>query len=995
MKPFQKTAIAVAIAMLAGTPAAHGQESEGNNKAVVVVSGQRAALQSAQKIKQDADEVVDSIVAEDIGKLPDRSVTEVLQRVVGISIDRQGKGDYERFSVEGSGVNVRGLSYVRSELNGREAFAANGGRSLSWGDVPPELMAAVDVYKNPSAEQTEGGISGLVNLRTALPFDFKGTRGAASLEKTYSTLKKGKADTSGSALVSTRWPSRFGEWGVLFNLASSDSSTRTDTFQFEPFYPRTDLEPGRTVWVPKGAQWRTYEYERERKGAYGALQWKLGNVRSHLTAFQSRYRDSSQEQSIFSSASAYDLKVADATYDDKGAFVSGTISDTRNGGIPFSNAGGFNKGNSKTTDVAWNLQWRVAANWHLGSDLQYVKSAADAFSSAVGLGMLMPSQRLDYRGSLPRIDFTDDQRAFLANPANYYWGTTMEHLHRNTGRMKAWKGDARYTFDHAVLRDVRFGLRLTDREAVTVNSDPLYNWAAVSQPWQLGWNISKLAYLSDPRFTSPYVVNRFPNFFNGDVSVPAVVFPAPSVASGYPDSYAQLHSYHDILCAEVSTSCAKWKPARFSGDNPAGTNDQHERTRALYTQVRFGFDDLAWPVDGNVGLRYVDTRSRSRGYTSFRPSVNIPAGFQATGVPIPNIPAYEKASDVGHSYDNLLPSLNLRLKASDKLQFRLAFGTSMSRPEFSQLQAYTTMSQNVSSTSNETGKTVNVTAVDHTGEARGNPLLKPITSRQLDLTAEWYFAPGGSLTLAVFGKRLKDVILDQTIAYELPDVQGRMQQFQVTSPVNGARGSVKGAELAYQQYYDRLPPWLKGLGLSANYTWVDTKRTLYHPVYSPYCSGNSTGAGNLNLNLNGCDLDGRTFGNMPLPNMSKNAYNIAILYDRGPWSARVAHNWRSRYLLSTNANGTRGDNGTDTNPASPTFGQRNVAWGLPLWADDYGQVDGGVSYKFSDSLKLDFQAQNLGDARYSQTMQQGIGDKKRAFFVSGPRYSLRVGYSFQ
>ena len=138
----------------------------------------------------------------------------------------------------------------------------------------------------------------------------------------------------------------------MFNLASSDSSTRTDTCQFEPFYPRTDVVPGKTVWVPKGAQWRTYEYERERKGAYGALQWKLGDVRSHLTAFQSRYRDSSNEQSIFSSSAGYDLQVADATWDDRGALTSGTISDTVNGGIPFSNAGGFSKGESKSPSTS-------------------------------------------------------------------------------------------------------------------------------------------------------------------------------------------------------------------------------------------------------------------------------------------------------------------------------------------------------------------------------------------------------------------------------------------------------------------------------------------------------------------------------------------------------------------------------------------------------------------------------------------------------------------
>jgi outer membrane receptor protein involved in Fe transport len=122
-------------------------------------------------IKQDAYEIVDSLVAEEIGKLPDRSVPEVLPRVVGVSINRQA-GDDERFPVAAAGVNIGGLNYVRSELKRREAFAANGGRSLGWGDIPPELMAGVDVCKNPSAEQTEGGIAGLGNLRTALPFDF-------------------------------------------------------------------------------------------------------------------------------------------------------------------------------------------------------------------------------------------------------------------------------------------------------------------------------------------------------------------------------------------------------------------------------------------------------------------------------------------------------------------------------------------------------------------------------------------------------------------------------------------------------------------------------------------------------------------------------------------------------------------------------------------------------------------------------------------------------
>ncbi|QJE02009.1 TonB-dependent receptor [Massilia forsythiae] len=1016
MRTTRKTAIALGVAQLLActtTAAAQADPQTTQDQAgqpgapaagasVVVVSGQRAALQSAQQLKKNADEVVDSIVAADIGKLPDRSVTEVLQRIPGITIDRQmSRGDPEHFSVEGSGVTVRGLTYVRSELNGRDSFSANGGRSLNFEDVPPELMAGVDVYKNPSAEQIEGGISGLINLRTALPFDFKGAHAALSVEAMHSTLKKGKPDPSGSIMFSNRWKTPLGEWGVLVDLASSESGTRTDAFQVEPYYPRSDVVSGKTVWIPKGAQWRTLDFDRKRQGAYAALQWKLdNNLRSHLTYFKSKYRMNWGEQAFFASSSPYDIRVTDATYDRNGALLTGTLTDPVNNGIPFGDAARAATRRSSTTDIAWNVEWKPASDWTLTSDLQRVKAVTNGFDSTVGLGVLMPRERLDLRADLPQLVFDAADKAYLANPANYYWGSTMEHLDSSSAIEKAWKGDVKYAFDHPLLRDVRFGVRLTERSALTRNSDPSYNWTAITQPWQVGWDILKPAYLGDPRFAGAAVVNAFPNFFNGKVSVPAIVFPDLSLASGYPSTYEALHKFHDILCAERLAAqggggCTPWKAATFGGDNPSGTNDQSERTKAFYTQLRFGVDDWRWPVDGNLGVRYVKTDSHSRGYLSFTPTTpNLPANYRYTGVPFPTIPAFARALDYENGYHNLLPSLNLRLKASDTLQFRLAYGTSMSRPDFSQLQAYTTLSQDVSGQLNDATQVLNITNVSRTGTASGNPLLKPITSRQLDLTAEWYFAQAGSLTLAVFGKRLNDVIIDQSTIYRLPDTTGKQQDFIVTSPVNGARGTVKGFEVGYQQYYDGLPGWLRGLGVQANYTYVDSRRKLYTPVYSAYCSGGSTGLDNVNLNMNGCDIDGRSFGDLPLPYLSKNTYNFTLLYDRGPWSARLAWSWRSKNFMSTTSNGTRGSDGTDTNPASATAGQHNVAWGLPLWADAYGQLDGGVSYSVNERIKIDLQAQNLTDAKYRQLMTQHIGDKGRAWFVTGPRYSIRLGYSF-
>ncbi|RZM14780.1 MAG: TonB-dependent receptor, partial [Sphingomonas sp.] len=123
----------------------------------IVITGRRAALEAADERKRRSETIVDSVVADDAGKLPDNSITEVLQRVSGVSIVRfAALGDPDHYSVQGSGVQVRGLTGVASRLNGREIFSANNGRAILWSDVTPELMAAVDVYKASTADLIEG-----------------------------------------------------------------------------------------------------------------------------------------------------------------------------------------------------------------------------------------------------------------------------------------------------------------------------------------------------------------------------------------------------------------------------------------------------------------------------------------------------------------------------------------------------------------------------------------------------------------------------------------------------------------------------------------------------------------------------------------------------------------------------------------------------------------------------------------------------------------------
>ncbi len=1007
----------------AAAPAAAAPAVAGGNKTApvalesVVVTGQRRALMSAQKLKQDADEVVDSIVAEDIGKLPDRSVAEVLQRIVGVTMDRTAaRGDPVHYSVEGSGVIIRGLTYVTSQLNGRETFSANGGRSLGFEDVPPELMAGVDVYKNPSAEQLEGGLAGLVNLRTAMPFDYKGFKAALSGSATYGQLR-GTTQPSLSGLVSNTWDTELGKFGALVDLVSSKSSSRADTVTLDPYYlattPNGKDASGNNLysvkdgtWLSRGVGWRRQDYDRDRQGLYGALQWKKNDMESSLTYFRSKYKFEMNESAVSAGIDPYNVTVENGQYAANGRMLSGVLKSDSTGGIELENASRYNARNSVTQDLAWNFKFAPTSQWVLTSDLQLVRSKTKNFDSQVATGVQVPKQTLDLNGAVPSLALDASDLAYLADPANYYWATTMEHFDKSTAKQKAWRGDAKYSFeDNPYLHDLRFGVRIADRNAVTTNSNPNYNWATITHAWQKGWNVNNLATITN--YTDPTTLNKFSNFMGGKVSVPALYMPAQSVVQGYPDSYTSLHQHYKDICSATrydwmgpnQTGCdflrgptgTDWALSTF-GTDPAGVNDQRERTMSGYSQLRFGFDDLKFPVDGSVGMRVVQTKSRANGYTVFNAQA-APTG--AGGVAVPPMTSFAKAESFNNSYVDVLPSLNLKMKVQDDLQFRFAWAKAVSRPPLDQLQAYTTMDLKYDIDNTTSPPTVK--SVTRSGTALGNPMLKPVQANQQDLTAEWYFSKAGSLTFAVFNKNLKDIIVNQTFVKQVVDDNGVTQDFVVTGPTNGANGHARGFELAYQQYFDKLPGWMSGFGLQANYTFVDSKMKRKNGVASTYCtSGN--GADNVNLYINGCDTDGTSFGDMPLTNLSRNTFNLSLLYDKGPVSARLAYSWRDKYLygvaLNSDNTGPNQQNGLNTDTTSSSYGRNNLPIGLPLWAGSYGQLDAGVQYKVDEHLTLSFDAQNLTNAVYRQFMQQHLGMIQHNTFTSGRSYVASMRYTF-
>lgn len=276
--------------------------SDPESDSTIIVTGSRQALQTSQSLKRNADTVVDTITATDIGAFPDKSVAEALQRVPGITVNRfAASDDTSHFSADPSGILIRGLSQVRSEFNGRDTFSANSSRGLSWGDISPELMSGVDTYKNQTAELIEGGIAGLVNLRTRVPFDQAGQLIQVSLNGNYGDISK-KLNPDVSALYSNRWQTGIGEFGLLGNVAFSRVQTETQgvtygrTAVFQDVYG-----PGRQ-YIPSSVGMRDTVYDRDRTGIALAAQFKDVSGRFLLTAQYNRseYEEKWRERGVIS-----------------------------------------------------------------------------------------------------------------------------------------------------------------------------------------------------------------------------------------------------------------------------------------------------------------------------------------------------------------------------------------------------------------------------------------------------------------------------------------------------------------------------------------------------------------------------------------------------------------------------------------------------------------------------------------------------------------------
>ncbi|MDP1026980.1 TonB-dependent receptor [Sphingomonas sp. KR1UV-12] len=923
----------------------------------IVVTGLRQSLASAQAIKRNSEQLVDSITATDIGRLPDTNVSEALQRISGIQIQRN-RG-------EGSAIAIRGLTQVRTELNGRDIFSANGGRGLSFEEIGPDLLAGVDVYKNPSAELIEGSLGGTVNLRTRMPFDAPGQIISVTGSVTrYDFAEKNRFGASG--LYSNRWETGIGDVGFLVNASWQQTAFREDKIQIEPyhFHGPTPIEgatventlvPGfenQNVLVPHGGGFNDAVGNRKRFSAAAAFQWKpADNLEIYAQFLTAHYRYHDYGLSFFAAGTPM-TPTPGATFTvEDGVATSGSLSNPSSSNVVY-------QGNraTMTSDYSAGAKWAVTDRLHASVDYQHIHSTANNRSLNLTMNVVNPSTSLpglgsnfnvlfDTRGDLPSMVI--DRPGYLTDPRNFEFTAIQPFQERNRANGDAVRGDLEWDFDDdSFLRKLSAGGRYSVKEAINRNSS---TWSTIGSTCA-NWSSPAGCYQPSafPQFTelNPLQATLLRGRAAGLYFGPVLQWRLSSAAN--PDQ-----GFADVKA--ISGQRIGFTPF----DDPSAFNGTvDEKDISAYFRASFGSRILGMDLDGNTGIRYVRTEEvgiGSRGLTYRDPNSAPVTNPDGTVTPPANVTTREPFTG-GRSYTKWLPSVNLRLHVTSKLQARFAFSKNIFRPDFNQLNPSFNLSPTYNGSSN-TPQTVNpnlpydATSNPYagTGNVSGNPNLRPQQVTSFDGALEWYFAPTGYVFATVFKKNLVDLLDNRTfpVNQTIPGVGA--VQFNVSSVVNVSKGGVKGFEVGGQRFFDFLPGVFSGLGVQANFTLSDSDAGVV--------AQGTVGSTNLVA--------------VPLIGLSKYSYNLIGLYDKYGFNLRVAYNWRSRYLLTTTGVGTQT---------------------LPEFVKPYGVLDASISYDFSPNFSLTIDGSNLNNAQYRSYL--GTPATPRDFQVNDRRLSARVRVRF-
>jgi iron complex outermembrane receptor protein len=859
---------------------------------VISVSGIRGSLSRSLGIKRTSTGVVDGIASEDIADFPGFNITEELGRLPGVAISRTNG--------EGKQITVRGLAaeFTRVTINGQTVTSGNEGREVDFDVFASELFGEATITKTTTASMVEGGLAATVDLRTPRPFDLEEFVFRASAETAYAELSE-KTTPRFSTMLSKQFDD--GKYGVLVTLAKAKTYLRADVSQPWRYEDRgdsgyiydfdndgsidTDFVNAVEARLPRN---QLDIRDRDRLGVTGAFQYRPNN---DLTfSFDYLYADQSEQRNRYTMdgnlqknpepRNREDFKVVD------GQIVDGVWLDVNQRSEEL-----LKWVDEKTTLANFEVDWFIAEDWNAF----FKVSRSDSFKNVAEESYLIQGNgTFGYSLFSNNNFFTFDPAIDAQDPASFSLAQAKRKPINVNDEEDSLRFDLYREFrDSGALKKIKTGFYASEHVA-DVN-----RWEGSFSPRLLNGEV--VAQGTSPDETA-IPIGEF-----------ADTLPVDDLLSGFGTNV------DSVTTSWVIADLDRIKDTAFYGGlletGPGGEKllsaplqktsawEVTEDTYSGYVEANFEFEDLSV----NAGVRAVRTEQQSNG---FEPGENGAI-----------------AVSVDNNYTDVLPSLSLRYNASDELVVRAAASRNITRPTIINLAPGRTLDKN-----------------QLQGKA-GNPELDPFRVNSFDISVEWYFSSEGLLAGNMFYKDMESFIITDSVATviqgsDLIDDEGNSingQTFNISQPVNGQGGTVKGFEATYQQPFTFLPGGWSGFGVIANYTYADSDVTTE--------DGTKTS----------------------LQGQSKSSYNIIGYYENDDFNVRLAYSWRDKFVKELRQG-------------------REVFWRA------YGQLDVSARYNYSKNVAFTFEGINLTN---ENALQFDVFESRGIEYVNtGTTFRIGAQYVF-
>lgn len=961
---------------------------------IIEVSGFRGSLNVALMAKRDAVGSKEVILAEDLGKFPDLNVADSLARVPGIAIE-QDAGEGRQISLRGLGA-----TFVKTTINGMESASAgaatdaaggsNKSRAFDFNVFASELFTQIDINKTLSAELEDGGISGNVNLQTARPFQYQGSKFAYNLNGRYNDVAE-EVTPRGSLMLSKNWDNKFGvlvsaayseglvqsegvttgRWSVnnpaWEDGGSNNKLTAAPVTQLSPkgVYTNENMEG---LWLPRLPRYSIFNKQQERLGITAAIQYRpiddLTLNFDMLYATLDNTMDEFQYSALFRNnvTSLTDIYAENLVVDGNNTIVAGTFS-----GVPIRSEARQDVSDSTFKQFTLSGDWYFSDQFRMNFLIGMGKSDLDIpYQRTFALDSFNSTFSYSYDGSIDPLNLISQAGTAIGSG-------TMNMNMPAFAFAPAQAFGANYTkseLEQLMLNPELYSLGLTRNRSQQINSEnkniSLHFAYELSDKYTLKWGLNHRTFTTAnvQRDNGWRNVDMVTNKTSGEVAEVMVQLLDASRTAGnlYGLTLSQAGQHFGNAAKVPSNStlhAGSWLTTDYGKVYDAfkneaffeakerynSTYDIEERVNGAYLQLDFRFDLAGRELRGNIGGRYLDNKNTSGiinldhifadGYTAGR----------GAGVNFAN--GYDWRYTVSEGKD-FLPSLNLAYDITDDLVGRFSLSKAITRPPLSDLASAIRVTR-----PNDTNNSASI-------QLGAGPTLRPYEADQLDMALEWYFDDEALLAVAFFYKDMtgltrgtrQEVLSAQQLVQLGIDIGERdpaTVTWDVSQLMNTPGETVRGLEFIYQQPFTMLPAPFNRFGLQSNLTLIDYDQEVTDPLSKERVT-------------------------LMAEETSKRTYNATLYYEYEKFSARFSYNFRERYIKEY-LNKYR-DEGV--------FG-RGV--------DDKAQLNFSARYKFSKTMSFSFEAINLTNAANTQ-WSDVYTSRPYEYLLTGRQYLLGVRGSF-